>query len=172
MAKEGDALPLVARDTRGNITAVSIERSLQRFMKQKVALRNLKGLRPVTVNESLIAQQMAAAIAGLTVVTIKADERNKRKREEANEDKDIESLFSGSKYDTLGYFVQVPPGESLGNAAPILWSDLANKKKNNSIHSIFHQSVRDSGKTLKIKAPIIPFSVVTYLINGTDVGRI
>ena len=165
MAKDGDALPVVARDTAGKITAVSINRPLIRFMKEKVAYRDLKGLRPGKVNESPIALQLSAAVTALTNVTIKADQRNEDKRAEAKELKEISTLFPGSKLDTLGYLVQVPPGESLENAAPALYSDLANRPKNNSTHSIFYQAVRDAGKTLKIKVPVIPLSVVTHLLS-------
>ena len=81
MGQGGSLLPPVARDTAGNITAVSINRPLQRFMKEKVAYRDLKGLRPGTVKESPVALQLAAAVTTLTDVTIKADQQNKNQRE-------------------------------------------------------------------------------------------
>ena len=54
-------------------------------MKEKVAYRDLKGLRPGTVKESPVALQLVAAVTALTDVTIKADQRNETRREEANE---------------------------------------------------------------------------------------
>ena len=134
-------------------------------MKQFLAYRDLKGLRPGTVQESPVALQLAAAVTALTDVTIKADQRNETRREEAKEDKEIGSLFPGSKLDTLVSLVQVPPSESPVNALPVLWSNLANKKKNNSNHSLFQQAANDAGVSLKIKVPIIPLSAVTSLLS-------
>ena len=146
-------------------------------MKEKVAYWDLKGLRPGKVTESPVALQMSAAVAALTDVTIKADARNELRREEANEIKDIDTLFPGSKLDTLVSIVQVPSGEKPEDALPVLYSLLANKKKNNTNHSIFYQAVRDTGKTLKIKPPILPLCSVTALlalmwdgINMADLG--
>ena len=174
MAKPGDTLPVVARDTAGNMTAVSIDRPLQRFLKEKVAYQDLKGLRPGTVTESPVALQMAAAVAALTDVTNKADQRSESRREEAKEDKEIDTLFPGSKFDTLVFLVQVPPGEEPDNALPVVYSSLANKKKNNSNHSIFYQAVRDAGVTLKIKPPILPLFTITSLLalmwDGIDMA--
>ena len=106
-------------------------------MKEKVAYWDLKGLLPSTVNESPVAKQMAAAVHALTNVTIKAYERNEAQREEAKEAKDIDTLFPDSKLDTLVSLVQVPAGENSEDLLPVVYSNLANKKKNNSNHSIF-----------------------------------
>ena len=102
LAKAGDTLPPVARDTAGNVTTVSIDRPLMRFMKHLVVYRDLKGLRPGTAKTSPVALQLAAAVTALTDVTLKADQRNEARQEEAKEDKEIESLFPGSKLDTFG----------------------------------------------------------------------
>ena len=143
-------------------------------MKEKVAYRDLKGLLPGTVNESSVAKSMAAAVHALTNVTIKADEQNEAQREEAKEPKDIDTLFPDSKLDTLVSLVQVPKGEKPEDLLPVVYSNLANKKKNNSNHSIFYQAVRDVGKTLKIKAPVMPLCAVTSLLalmwEGIDVA--
>ena len=149
----------------GNITAVSIDRPLQRFMKQFVAYLDLKGLCPGVVKESHVALQLAAAVTALTDVTIKADQRNKTRQEEAKEDKEIGSLLPGSQLDTLVSLVQVPPSKSPENALPVLWSKFPNKKKNNSNHSLFQQSANDAGVSLKIKVPVIPLSAVTSLLS-------
>jgi len=174
MAKSGDLTPVVARDTAGNITAVSIDRPLQRFMKEKVAYRDLKGLRPGQVTESPIALKMSAAVAALTDVTLKADARNEQKMEMANETKDIETLFPGSKLESLAAMIKVPSGEEFEDGCPVVFSLLANKKKNNSNHSIFNQAVRDTGKSLKIKPPILPLRCVTALLGlnweGIDIA--
>ena len=67
--------------------------------------------------------------------------------------------------DTLVSLVQVPAGEEPGNTLPVAYSSLANKKKNNSNHSIFYQAVCDVGKTLKIKVPVMPLRAVTSLLS-------
>ena len=81
LAKAGDTLPPVARDTARNVTAASIGRPLIRFMKNFVVYHDLKGLRLDTTKTSPVALQLAAAVTALTDVTIKADQRNEARRE-------------------------------------------------------------------------------------------
>lgn len=134
-------------------------------MKTLVVYRDLKGLRPGTTKTNLVALELAATVTALTDVSLKANRRNEDRRAEKDKDKDIGSLFPESKLDPLGRICQVPPAESAEDALSELFSNLANKKKNNSNHSIFQQVVDDIGVELKIQAPVIPLSAVTALLS-------
>ena len=85
-------------------------------MKTLVVHRNLKGLRPGTTKTNPVALEFAAAVTALTDVSLKANRRNEERRAEKDKDKEIGSLFPGSKLDMLGQICQVPPAKSAEDA--------------------------------------------------------
>lgn len=117
------------------------------------------------VHRTTITDQLAAAVKALTDVSLTVDRRNEERRAEKDEDKNIDSLFPGSKIVRLGRICQVPPDESAEDALSVLFSLLANKKKNNSNQSIFQQTADDVGVELKIQAPVILLNAVTTLLS-------
>ena len=133
-------------------------------MKTLVIHRDLKGLRLGTTKTNPVALELAAAVTALTNVSLKPNRRNEKRRSEKDEDKEIGSLFPGSKLNKFGRICQVPPDKSAEDAVSVLFSNLAYKKKDNSNHSIFWQAADDVGVKLKIQAPVISLSAVTVLL--------
>ena len=76
LANVGDTKPRLARDTAGNITAVSIDRPLQRFMRKKVLERDLKGLIQGTTQTDPVIQELTNAVTAFTDAHIATDAAN------------------------------------------------------------------------------------------------
>ena len=119
----------MARDTAGNITAVSIDRPLKQFMRKKGLKRDLKGLIQGTAQTDPIIRELTNTVTAFTDAHIATDAANEAQKEDALVDKTIESMFPGSKITNLGNLVQVPPGEDVENSSPQLYFKLANKKQ-------------------------------------------
>ena len=83
-----------------------------------------------------LARELENAVTALTDVSLAADRRNEEKWAEKDKDKNIDTLFPGSKLIKHGKLCHVPPKEGAESALPALYSLLANKKKNNSNQSI------------------------------------
>ena len=105
LSNTGDTKPKVARDTAGNITAVSIDGPLQRFMRKKVLEKDLKGLVQETTQTNPIIRELTNAVTAFTDAHIVTNAANEAQKEDALFDKTIESIFPGSKITNLGNLV-------------------------------------------------------------------
>ena len=78
-----------------------------------------------------------------------SNKANEARKEEALEDKTIESMLPGSKLTKLFNLVKVLDDKDVENASPGLYFKLVNKKKNKTRLSILQQDCDDIGAQLK-----------------------
>ena len=155
---------------------MSVSRPFIPFIKTKVLQQDLKGLIPDTTKINPVARQMSSAVIALTNAHIRTDKANEAQREEKDEDKTIESVYTGSRLVMLGNVCHAPPGAKLEDVLPCVYSLIANKPKQSTPLSIFQQDAEDIGLTMRIKVPILPLAVGTDIkslrFGGIDVSNL
>ena len=136
----------------------------------------MKGLVLGTTKTVPVGREVANAVTAHPYVSFIANRKNEEKRAEKEEDKNINTLFPGSKLIKLGKICYVPPEESADNALPTLYLLLTNKKNNNSNQSIIQQATDGIGVDLKIIVLVIPLSASTAVLSlqfsGIDVSNL
>ena len=168
-------IPLVARDTAGPPAGISVNRALIKFLRIKVLERDLEGTRKSSIRSDPMLKQLANAVTTFTDIHLQRDAANEAKLEAANEPKKVEDLFQGSKYRRLLNILQLSEQEE--DQIPMLYLSLSNKKKKQTLQSIFQQNVDDHADRMSIRPPFIPLGCAQPLvalqwqgIDQTDLG--
>ena len=159
--------PLVAHSQPG--TTARIEKGLVRFMKQKVLFRDLPSYQRRTQRSDPATAALTAAVNTMAATQLRADEANERRRDDSDRPTTVIEAFgedTSARLLTLAHVDEV-------DLLPILWTNLAAKKKRQDYQSIVQQAVDGAARSMKrLQGPTVSTATLAFIktirLQGND----